>query len=189
MELEDTVDVTETLGLVAYFVVVSAITMAMGVRRRAPHASEPAAEWERGPWDAPPSIFIGDIEQTRASFACSYDAGFEGSECYRTVPTAHSESGWRFRDDSIREKPRGFAEQVEKGARDLVSKRELDARQVVGLLPPERLTEEHMGLTPRDQIPAPDWGSCVSESKRSNERVERRNRILPPKLTQLRTVY
>ena len=138
-------DVTETLGLVAYFVVVSAITLAMGVRRRVPHASEPALEWERGPWDAPSSSFIGDIEQAHASFVCSYDAGFEGSECYRPVSTAHSESGWRFRDDPVRSEPQ--------------------------------------------QLPAPDWGFCLSESKHSHERVERRNRVLPPKLTQLRTVY
>jgi len=59
------VDVTETLGLVAYFVVVSAITMAMGVRRRAPEGSEPAGTWERGPWDAPPSIFVSDLEHVR----------------------------------------------------------------------------------------------------------------------------
>jgi|SRR5688572_23669301 len=157
MELEDAVDVTETLGLVAYFVVVSAITMAMGVRRRAPEAPEPAAAWERGPWDAPPSIFISDIEQTRASFVCSYDAGFEGSECYRTVPTAHSESGWRFRDDTVRKEARGFGEQIDEGV--------------------------------RDYVPAPDWGSCVSESKRGHERVERKNRIRPPKFAQLRTVY
>ena len=140
MELEDAVDVTETLCLVAYFVVVSAITMAMGVRRRIPQASEPAPAWERGPWDAPPSIFISDLEQARASFVCSYDTGFEGSECHRSVATAHSESGWRFRDDPVREA-------------------------------------------------TPDWGSCVAESARGHERFERRNRIVPPKLTQLRTVY
>ncbi|HWO09668.1 MAG TPA: hypothetical protein VNN80_09325, partial [Polyangiaceae bacterium] len=67
---------------------------------------------------------------------------------------------------------------------------ELDARQVVGLLPPQRLAEEeHVGLAPRDRLPAPDWGSCVSEPKRGDERVQRRNRVRPPKLAQLRTVY
>lgn len=181
-------DVTQTLGLVGYFVVVSAIAVAMGVRRRAPDASDDAAAWERDPWDAPPSIFISDVEQARASFVCSYDASFEGGECYRSVPSAHPESGWRFRYDPVREEPRGFSEEFAESVGDLLSEREFDARQIVGLLPPERLTQEHTGLGPRDRVPSSDWGSCVPEAKRSNERFERRNRILPPKLAQLRTV-
>lgn len=134
-------DVTQTLGLVGYFVVVSAISIAMGVRRRVPHPSEGAAAWQRDPWHAPPSSFIGAREQARASFVCSYDADFEGSECYRTVAHAYPESGWRFRYDPV-----------------------------------------------RDEAPSLDWGSCVPEAQRGHERVERRNRLVPPKLGQLRTV-